>query len=146
MHARLDWFMFLLHMSHLFSNVQCPVWVRKWFNFELQFFCVQRLKTHVSLDLLLEQGVTVYGLITEVKQPQAWLILGWVTIWDTVHSPKIRIYICSWSVHVSITFTFHWKPIWCPQQQTLVALTRVQALTLWRDPAISCTSTSTYLC
>ena len=40
------------------------------------------------------QGVTIHGPITEVKQPWAWSILGWVTIQDTVLVAKDVIVTC----------------------------------------------------
>ena len=35
------------------------------------------------------QGVTTHSLITEVKQLWAWLVHGWVTIWDTLVVAKM---------------------------------------------------------
>ena len=40
------------------------------------------------------QGATIRGPITEVKQPWAWLILGWVTVQDTVLVAKDVIVTC----------------------------------------------------
>ena len=40
------------------------------------------------------QGVTIHTLITEVKQLWAWLVLGWVTIWDTLVVAKEVIDTC----------------------------------------------------
>ena len=40
------------------------------------------------------QGMTICGPNTEVKQLWAWLVLGWVTIWDTLVAAKDVIYAC----------------------------------------------------
>ena len=59
------------------------------------------LKVTATTEQQLLKGVTIHSLITEVNQPQAWLILVWVTIQDTVLAAKDMIVTC----HVPLWLT-----------------------------------------
>ena len=78
------------------------------------------------------QGVTICGLITEVKQLWAWLVVWWVTVWDTLVAAKdvidishvllwLMLYETYWNMpnhHTSIChewvykWVLHWKAKW----------------------------------
>ena len=56
----------------------------------------------VGVDEFCRQGATIHDPITEVKQPWARSILGWVTIWDTMVAAKNMIDTCQ------RTYVGHW--------------------------------------
>ena len=87
------------------------------------------------------QGVTIHGLITEVKHLWAQLVLGWVTVWDTLEAANNVIDTCHvllWLIWAYKRFPecspTHKKAGVCAVMSMYLVDIKEHVWSIWRNP------------